>query len=73
MTYEPQRRYRSPIVGDLRLPPDDAVEEEASRVDPDEKVPMLSELNVRYPGGLLAVREAFFALWSQYASRAGGS
>jgi hypothetical protein len=33
MTYEPQRRYRSPIVGDLRLPPDDAVEEEASRVD----------------------------------------
>jgi hypothetical protein len=34
MTYEPQRRYRSPIVGDLRLPPDDAVEEEASRVDP---------------------------------------
>jgi hypothetical protein len=73
MPYEPQRRYRSPIVGDLRLPPDDAVEEEASRVDPDEKVPMLSELNVRYPGGLLAVREAFFALWSQYASRAGGS
>jgi hypothetical protein len=34
---------------------------------------MLSELNVRYPGGLLAVREAFFALWSQYASRSGGS
>ncbi|MGH3672648.1 MAG: S8 family serine peptidase [Pseudonocardiaceae bacterium] len=74
MTYEPQRRYRSPIVGDLRLPPDDAVREEAvSPVDPDEKVPMLVELNVRYPGGLLAVREAFSELWSQYASRAGGS
>ena len=73
MSYEPQRRYKSRIVGDLRLPPDDAVEEEASRVEPDEKVPMLIELNVRYPGGLLAVREAFYALWSRYAPRAGGS
>jgi subtilisin family serine protease len=74
MTYEPQHRYRSPIVGDLRLPPDDAVRAETvSSVDPDEKVPMLIELNVRYPGGLLAVREAFSELWSQYAARAGGS
>jgi hypothetical protein len=34
LTYERQRRYRSPIVGDLRLPPQDKVGQDASRVDP---------------------------------------
>jgi subtilisin family serine protease len=34
---------------------------------------MLIELNVRYPGGLLVVREAFFALWANFADRAGGA
>jgi len=73
VTYEPQRQYRSPIVGDLQLPPDDAAGEDAvPPVDPDEKVPMLIELNVRYPGGLLAVREAFYELWDHYARHAGG-
>lgn len=33
---------------------------------------MLIELNVRYPGGLGAVREAFYELWERYASQAGG-
>ncbi len=34
---------------------------------------MLIELNVRYPGGLLAVTEAFYALWEHYTEVAGGS
>jgi subtilisin family serine protease len=69
MTYEADNRVRSVIVGDLRLPPEGA----ADQVDPHEKVPMLVELNLRYPGGLAAVREAFYALWALYAPRAGGS
>ncbi len=36
------------------------------------RVPMLIELNVRYPGGLLAVREAFYTLWERYTPVAGG-
>jgi subtilisin family serine protease len=71
MTDEPQRR-RSPIVGDLQLPPEDAVGDGLASVDPREQVPMLIELNVRYPGGLVAVREAFYQLWSHYAADAGG-
>ncbi|MDQ2707275.1 MAG: hypothetical protein M3Z25_06395 [Actinomycetota bacterium] len=34
---------------------------------------MLIELNLRYPGGLVAVRESFYELWSRYAAEAGGS
>jgi hypothetical protein len=63
MASGPQRRYRSPIVGDLRLPlaaPDDAA---AGDVDPDEPAPVILELNMFYPGGLMAVTADFFALW----------
>lgn len=70
MTYEAEHRVRSVIVGDLRLPPEGADE---GQVDPGEKVPMLVELNLRYPGGLVAVRQAFYTLWADYADRAGGS
>ena len=73
MTDEHRRRYRSPIVGDLRLPPPGAGPgAEGEPVDPGELVPMLVELNVRYPGGLLAVQAAFHALWERYADQAGG-
>lgn len=34
---------------------------------------MLVELNLRYPGGLAAVRQAFYDLWADFADRAGGS
>jgi subtilisin family serine protease len=71
MTYEAEHRVRSVIVGDLRLPPEGAPDQ--AQVDPGEKVPMLVELNLRYPGGLAAVRQAFYALWADYADRAGGS
>jgi subtilisin family serine protease len=71
MTYEAEHRVRSVIVGDLRLPPEGAADQ--AQVDPGEKVPMLVELNLRYPGGLAAVRQAFYALWADYADRAGGS
>src|SRR5882672_6326191 len=71
MTYEAEHHVRSVLVGDLRLPPEDVADQ--VQVDPGEKVPMLVELNLRYPGGLDAVRRAFYALWEQYADRAGGS
>lgn len=69
MTHEAEHRVRSVIVGDLRLPPPGAPDQ----VDPGEKVPMLVELNLRYPGGLAAVRQAFYDLWADFADRAGGS
>jgi subtilisin family serine protease len=71
MTHEAENRARSVIVGDLRLPPEGAADQ--VQVDPGEKVPMLVELNLRYPGGLAAVRQAFYELWADYADRAGGS
>src|SRR2546429_9827193 len=71
MTYEAEHHVRSVLVGDLRLPPEDVADQ--VQVDPGEKVPMLVELNLRYPGGPAEVRQAFYALWEQYAERAGGS
>ncbi|MER7580569.1 S8 family serine peptidase [Kitasatospora sp. NPDC097691] len=84
MAYEPESPFRSPIVGDLNLSPPGpppgsgpgsppgimlrAVEE----VDPEQQVPMLIELNLRYPGGLQAVRDEFYALWERYAGRSRG-
>jgi len=73
MSNGPESRFRSRIVGDLHLPPDGTAGEGAAQTDPQERVPMLIELNVRYPGGLLAVTEAFYALWEDYAEVAGGS
>src|SRR5260370_42701429 len=73
MTYEAENHVRSVIVGDLKLPPGGTAGEEAAQVDPGEKVPMLIELNVLYPGGLAAVRQAFYDLWGNYVDRAGGS
>lgn len=72
---EPEGRYRSPIVGDLNLPPEGTAGDAGSgSVDPDEMVPALIELNVRYPGGLVAVRKEFYYLWEEdFARRAGGS
>ena len=43
MTYEAAHRVRSVLVGNLRLPPDGAADQD--QVDPGEKVPMLDELN----------------------------
>jgi subtilisin family serine protease len=71
MMHEAENRARSVIVGDLRLPPGGAADQ--AEIDPDEKVPMLVELNLRYPGGLASVRQAFYELWAGYAERAGGS
>src|ERR1700750_769692 len=71
VTDEAEHHVRSVLVGDLRLPPEDAADQ--VQVDPGEKVPMLVELNLRYPGGLAEVRRAFYAWWEQYAERAGGS
>jgi subtilisin family serine protease len=68
-----ESRFRSRIIGDLHLPPDGTAGEGAAQVDPQQRVPMLIELNVRYPGGLLAVTEAFYDLWEHYADVAGGS
>jgi subtilisin family serine protease len=73
MTYEAENHVRSIIVGDLKLPPGGGAGGEAAQVDPAEQVPMLIELNVLYPGGLAAVRQAFYDLWGNYADRAGGS
>ena len=72
MTHEPEHHVRSVIVGDLKLPPEGAAGGDAG-INPDEKVPMLIELNLRYPGGLAAVRQAFYQLWGNFIDRAGGS
>jgi subtilisin family serine protease len=69
----PEGRFRSRIVGDLNLAQDGTAGEGAAQIDPQQRVPMLIELNVRYPGGLLAVTEAFYDLWEHYAEVAGGS
>jgi len=72
MTFEPENHFRSALVGDLKLPPPGTGEAQSGQVDPSEKVPLLIELNVLYPGGLAAVREAFYSLWARYVDRAGG-
>ena len=71
MTYEPASQVRSVIVGDLKLPPGGTAAQETAQVDPGERVSMLIELNLLYPGGLAAVRQAFYELWGHYAGRAG--
>lgn len=55
MSYEATGGFRSPIVGDLNL---------SDGVDPDRRVAMLVELNVLFPGGLGAVRRAFYRVWA---------
>ena len=73
MTPEAEQHVRSVIVGDLKLPPEGTAGGDAAGINPDEKVPMLIELNLRYPGGLAAVRQAFYQLWENFVDRAGGS
>lgn len=70
---ELEGRFRSPIVGDLKLPPEGpAKDKRGRRIDPNEQVPILLEINVTYPGGLRAVREALKELWADFEDRAGG-
>jgi subtilisin family serine protease len=72
MSYdEPEWEHRSPIVGDLNPPPSRRTGRKR-QPDPDVRVPMLIELNVLFPGGLEAVRDSFYELWSRYADEAGG-
>ncbi len=73
MAHEAGNHVESVVIGDLRLPPEGTAGAEAAEVDPDEQVPMLIELNLRYPGGLGTARQAFYELWNSYADRAGGS
>lgn len=73
MTSGPASLARSPIVGGLRLPPAEQESETAAAPDPQERVPMLIELNARFPGGLAAVTRMFYRLWADYASQAGGT
>lgn len=73
VTTEPENhQVKSAIVGNLKLPPPGEQEERADAPDPNQKVPMLIELNARYPGGLAAVSAAFNALWNHYREQAGG-
>ncbi|WP_028659944.1 S8 family peptidase [Nocardioides insulae] len=74
MSDESAGRFRSSIVGDLNLP--DGGEHDGPTgpgPDPEARVPMLVELNVLYPGGLDAVRSAFYDLWHGFADLSGGS
>jgi hypothetical protein len=73
MTHEAEHHVQSVIVGDLKLPSAGTADAEAAEINPDEKVPMLIELNLRYPGGLAAVRQDFYQLWVSFIDRAGGS
>ena len=72
MTHEPEHHVQSVIVGDLKLPPAGTAGAEAAEIDPDERVPMLIELNLRYPGGLATVRQDFYQLWASFVDRATG-
>lgn len=63
--------YRSRIIGDLRLDDGEPRQESPAHglIAPgEEEVPVILELNLRYPGGIEAVTSAFFdlfeALWS---------
>jgi subtilisin family serine protease len=68
---ESEARFRSPIVDSLKLPPDGGGEDKLGRrIAPEEKVPILLEINVTYPGGLRAVREALATLWEGFAAHA---
>jgi subtilisin family serine protease len=58
--------YRSSIVGDLNLPPEGSGN--SHHIVPDKRISMVVELNVRYPGGLDAVRRAFYDLWRRFAA-----
>ncbi len=71
MSFEPERCFRSSIVGDLQLP-EDRPNEGSDSVNPRQQVPMMIELNGNYPGGLSAVREAFYRLRERYIEVAGG-
>jgi subtilisin family serine protease len=66
MADEAAGRYRSPIIGDLKLPPRKTEKSTHKGPDPDKRLPMIIELNVLYPGGLEAVRKAFYAVWGQF-------
>lgn len=61
MAFEPDRFYRSRVIGDLHLPPG---EPETQEGPANERVAVLLELDVLFPGGLAAVTERFFRLWT---------
>src|SRR3954465_12591612 len=68
MSYEPDRRTTSPLIGDLQLRPGT---EDPERLQ--ERVPALVELNALFPGGLQEVASRFcLVLWERdYESWAG--
>src|SRR5262245_6521892 len=66
------QKVKSALVGDLRLP-SSAEGDQGEGPDPHERVPMLTELNAHYPGGLAAVSEAFNRVWDNYADQPGGN
>ncbi len=72
MANTPESGPRSPIVGNLRLTAPGSGGSDRELVDPDERVPILIELNLLYPGGLETVRTDFYALWADYVGVAGG-
>jgi subtilisin family serine protease len=73
MTPAPVKPVRSAIVGGLRLPLPGAEGQTDGGPDPQDLVPMVIELNAKYPGGLVAVTAVFYQLWDGYAAHAGGS
>lgn len=72
MSDESSGRYRSPIIGDLNIPPTVGEEDSSRHGDLSKRVPMIVELNVLYPGGLSAVRHAFYRVWRKFAPHADG-
>lgn len=73
MAFTPVNPARSAIVGGLRLPAAGQEGETAGALDPQTPVPMLIELNAKYPAGLVAVTRMFYQLWEDYAERAHGT
>ena len=59
MATQPDDNRRTPLVGSLRLPRTPRAGAKGN-VSADERVPMIIELDVRYPGGLEAVRNDFY-------------
>ena len=66
MATQPDDNRRTPLVGSLRLPRTPRAGAKGN-VSADERVPMIIELDVRYPGGLEAVRNDFYQVWDAYA------
>lgn len=64
-SYDNGVRRRSPVIGDLQIEPVDSLSADTNAAEP---VDVLLELNLRYPGGRVAVTRALSRLWDSWSA-----